>query len=70
MNDRGDLVRPWCPATRLLDQRETDIENAQAEAARLAGMLGRDADSVIQAPPRRSDFPPLQVRQQLVLSPY
>ncbi|KAK9809811.1 hypothetical protein WJX73_009043 [Symbiochloris irregularis] len=66
VDDRGEMVRPWCPATRLLDQRETDAENARAEAAKLAGMRGRAADSVNQAPPRRSDFPPLQEGNQVM----
>lgn len=61
VNDKGELVRPWCPATRVLDQRETERENAAAEAAKRAGMASRGPPDVRQAPPRRDSFPPLEV---------
>lgn len=53
------MIRPWCPATRLLDQREIEQENAASEAAKRAGMAGRQQDGFGQPPPRRDDFPPL-----------
>ena len=69
MNEKGELVRPWCPATRLLDQRETDRENAAAEAAKRAGMRSRGVPAVGQPPPRRDDFPPLQVSYACIFHP-
>ena len=59
LNNRGEMVRPWCPATRLLDQRETDAENAAADAAKRAGRLPREEPCYGQTPQRREDFPPL-----------
>ena len=59
MADSGEMVRPWCPATRLLDQREMDALNARAETAKRAGMT--DTRFSDQAKPLREGFPPLEV---------
>ena len=61
--DNGDMVRPWCPATRLLDHREAEALNAKAEAAKKAGMT----DSRFSEPtvPLRNDFPALDVSSDI-----
>ena len=57
--DNGEMVRPWCPATRLLDHREAEALNAKAEAAKKAGMTdSRFSESTV---PLRNDFPALEV---------
>ena len=53
------MVRPWCPATRLLDHREAEALNAQAEAAKKAGMT--DSRFSEAAVPLREGFPALEV---------
>ncbi len=61
MDEHGQLVRPWCPATRILEQREAEAEAAAAEAKRRAaqeagaGLLGAGE---LEHPPR-TGFPPL-----------
>ena len=62
MADSGEMVRPWCPATRLLDQRELDTLNAKAEAAKKAGMT--DSRLAEKVKPLREGFPPLEVTSQ------
>ena len=61
MADSGEMVRPWCPATRLLDQREMDALNAKADAAKKAGMT--DSRFAEKTKPLRDGFPPLEVPQ-------
>ena len=56
--ENGEMVRPWCPATRLLDQREMDALNAKAEAAKKAGMT--DSRFAEKAAPLREGFPQLE----------
>lgn len=60
MGSDGEMVRPWCPATRLLDQREMDALNTKAEAAKRAGMT--DSRFAEKAVPLREGFPALEVR--------
>ncbi|KAL4436761.1 hypothetical protein ABPG75_003900 [Micractinium tetrahymenae] len=61
VDERGQLVRPWCPATRILEQREAEAEAAAAEAKRRAaqetgaGLLGAGE----REPPPRTAFPEL-----------
>ncbi|KAL4423280.1 hypothetical protein ABPG77_004549 [Micractinium sp. CCAP 211/92] len=61
VDEHGQLVRPWCPATRILEQREAEAEAAAAEAKRRAaqeagaGLLGAGE---LEHPPR-TGFPPL-----------
>lgn len=31
-DETGQMKRPWCPATRLLEHRETQAQEAEAEA--------------------------------------
>ena len=59
----GRLVRPWCPATRLLDQREMDALNGKADAAKKAGMT--DSRFAEKQAPLREGFPPYEVTPQL-----
>lgn len=61
VDERGQLVRPWCPATRILEQREAETQAAAAEAKRRAaqeagtGLLGVGK----REPPPRTCFPDL-----------
>lgn len=32
VDENGELKRPWCPATRILDHREMEAANKEAEA--------------------------------------
>ncbi|KAG2489438.1 hypothetical protein HYH03_012075 [Edaphochlamys debaryana] len=36
LDEKGELVRPWCPATRILDHRENEKANQEAEAKKKA----------------------------------
>ena len=61
VDEHGQLVRPWCPATRVLEQQEAEAEAAAAEAKRRAaqeagaGLLGAGE----REPPPRTGFPEL-----------
>ena len=62
--ETGQLLRPWCPATRLLEHREAAAEAAAAEAQRRsaqAGLLceGGGLGGAATGPPPRLCFPPL-----------
>ena len=59
-DDSGDMRRPWCPATRILEHRESQAQEAEAEAKRKAQQKSYcnpdDTKAVL-----REDFPTLQV---------
>ncbi|KAL3161118.1 hypothetical protein ABBQ38_009495 [Trebouxia sp. C0009 RCD-2024] len=66
-DETGEMKRPWCPATRLLEHRETQAQAAEAEARRKAQQKSYcnpdDAKPVL-----REDFPTIlegeEVRQK------
>lgn len=55
----GEMKRPWCPATRVLEHREMHRVNAEAEERRRASQAKFFGDPY-PAKPYRHDFPPLQ----------
>lgn len=55
-DEAGDMRRPWCPATRLLEHRETQAQEAEAEARRKAQQKSYCNPDDIK-PVLREDFP-------------
>ena len=58
MGEDGEMRRPWCPATRVLEHREAQRVQAEAERRRSTAM-----QQALRGPARRqprTDFPPLQ----------
>ena len=60
-DDTGEMRRPWCPATRLLEHRETQAQEAEAEARRKAQQKSYCNPDDIK-PVLREDFPSIVVR--------
>ncbi|CAL8462504.1 g2037 [Coccomyxa elongata] len=59
MGEDGEMKRPWCPATRILEHREMMQLNAEAEEQRKASQAQFFGDPC-PTKPYRHDFPPLQ----------
>ena len=59
MGEDGEMRRPWCPATRVLEHREMKQLNADAEEQRRASQARFFGDHG-PSKPYRHDFPPLQ----------
>uniref|UniRef100_A0A383WCJ9 Dynein axonemal assembly factor 11-like CS domain-containing protein n=1 Tax=Tetradesmus obliquus TaxID=3088 RepID=A0A383WCJ9_TETOB len=57
VDEAGELRRPWCPATRILEHREMEKANREAETARSAAQ--KDPLAQPAPPPKLEDFPPL-----------
>ena len=58
MGTDGEMRRPWCPATRVLEHREAQRMQAEADRKRSTAM-----QQALRGPGRkqpRTDFPPLQ----------
>lgn len=57
----GELRRPWCPATRLLDHREAAAAAAAAEAQRRAAQAtgAEELGGAPAEPPLRERLPEL-----------
>lgn len=60
-DETGEMKRPWCPATRLLEHRETRAQEAEAEARRKAQQRSYCNPDDIKAV-LREDFPTILVR--------
>lgn len=60
-DETGEMRRPWCPATRLLEYRETQAQEAEAEARRKAQQKSYCSPDDIK-PVLREDFPSIVVR--------
>lgn len=57
----GNMKRPWCPATRILEHREMERLNREAQERRKASQaafFGSDADASTRY---RHDFPDIKV---------
>ncbi|PRW34002.1 tilB-like protein [Chlorella sorokiniana] len=67
MDETGQLRRPWCPATRILDHREAAAEAAAAEEKRRpAQTLGGDGLGLeAPEPPPRICFPEVKEGEPL-----
>ncbi len=61
MGPDGHMRRPWCPATRLLEQREAERRGRDDAAAAAAAKAARPGASPPRPPPR-TGFPELVVR--------
>jgi protein TilB len=54
------MRRPWCPATRILEHRENERLNADADAKKKSGQSGAAlGDTGNRLPARRDDFDPM-----------
>eukprot|EP00232_Nephroselmis_pyriformis_P000717 CAMPEP_0182914760 /NCGR_PEP_ID=MMETSP0034_2-20130328/38734_1 /TAXON_ID=156128 /ORGANISM="Nephroselmis pyriformis, Strain CCMP717" /LENGTH=451 /DNA_ID=CAMNT_0025051543 /DNA_START=72 /DNA_END=1427 /DNA_ORIENTATION=+ len=58
INEEGEVVRPWCPETRIFEHRELAAQRAEADEAKKANhdKLFAEGDSR-KPPPRREEFP-------------
>lgn len=67
VDESGQLRRPWCPATRILDHREAAAEAAAAEEKRRAAQtLGRDGLGLeAPEPPPHTCFPEVKEGEPL-----
>jgi hypothetical protein len=54
----GEVRRPWCPETRLLEHREQERLNLEAEETRRAAQ-GQLLNGPVSKLEFRHDFPPL-----------
>jgi hypothetical protein len=61
LNEKGEMVRPWCAATRILEHRETERLNQEAEERKKAEASRKDDSAGPSKPPRREDFPEIVV---------
>ncbi|KAI8467228.1 MAG: hypothetical protein J3K34DRAFT_454530 [Monoraphidium minutum] len=57
VDEGGEMRRPWCPATRILEHREAEKAEREAQQKKAAG--AEDPFAPPPAPPRHEDFPPL-----------
>eukprot|EP00775_Hariotina_reticulata_P002455 gene2455-2758_t len=57
VDEQGQLRRPWCPQTRVLEHREMEQANREADAGRSAAL--KDPFAPPPPPPRLEEFPPL-----------
>eukprot|EP00887_Chlorella_sp_A99_P007514 scaffold2.g7514.t1 len=69
-DEQGEMRRPWCPATRVLEHREHAAAVAAAEAARARGAVGADLGDAggaggAAARPPLARLPPLQEGEPL-----
>ncbi|KAK9816967.1 hypothetical protein WJX72_007586 [[Myrmecia] bisecta] len=60
VGEDGELRRPWTAATRLLEHREMEAANRQAEEKRCAEQQRRHPEAHAPTPLLRTDFPELQ----------
>ena len=60
-DESGEMRRPWCPATRILEHRESQAQAAEAESKRKAQQQSycNPDDARAQL---REDFPVIQVK--------
>ncbi|KAG1680975.1 hypothetical protein FOA52_009934 [Chlamydomonas sp. UWO 241] len=57
VDEKGEMRRPWCPATRILEHRENERLNAVAESKKKAGQSGANlGDTGPSQKARRHDF--------------
>ncbi|KAG2490836.1 hypothetical protein HYH03_010755 [Edaphochlamys debaryana] len=72
LDDKGELVRPWCPATRIVEHRENEKANQEAEAKKKAASATScpPSPSSAAAPgsePKGSDLLPDKARWEFSL---
>mmetsp|Transcript_29508 Transcript_29508/g.65337 ORF Transcript_29508/g.65337 Transcript_29508/m.65337 type:complete len:438 (+) Transcript_29508:154-1467(+) len=59
IDEKGELVRPWCPATRILEHREMEQANREAEERKAASSTTPSSEAPAK-PPRLDDFPEIK----------
>ena len=59
-DETGEMKRPWCPATRILEYRESQAQEAEAENKRKAQQKSYCNPDDMR-PTLRDDFPTVQV---------
>ena len=59
-DEAGDMRRPWCPATRILEHRESQAQEAEAESRRKIQQQSYCNPDDMKAQ-LREDFPPIEV---------
>lgn len=69
VDEDGVLKRPWCPATRILEHRETEAMNREAEEKRRSAQSAKFGDNPA-AQPLREDFPDVPVSCSNALRPW
>lgn len=60
----GEMRRPWCPATRILEHRESEAQEREAERKREAQKRSRPTLDEPR-PQLREDFPVIKVSIQV-----
>ncbi|KAJ9516041.1 hypothetical protein QJQ45_024441 [Haematococcus lacustris] len=61
----GEMRRPWCPATRLLDHMEMTKMNQEAEARKKSG-ASKGLEDGSGRPSRHQDFPVIQDGERIM----
>ncbi len=63
MDEKGEMRRPWCAATRILEHREQERMNQEAEEKKKAAQSNgnRALDGGAHKPARREGFPDVVV---------
>ncbi|KAL6760650.1 hypothetical protein V8C86DRAFT_2549518 [Haematococcus lacustris] len=61
----GEMRRPWCPATRLLDHMEMTKMNQEAEARKKSG-ASKGLEEGSGRPSRHQDFPVIQDGERIM----
>lgn len=59
----GEMRRPWCPATRILEHRETEAQEREAERKQKEQQQNRPTFDEPK-PELREDFPQVKVTRQ------
>ncbi|KXZ50719.1 hypothetical protein GPECTOR_15g403 [Gonium pectorale] len=65
LDDKGELVRPWCAATRILEHRELEKVNKEAEDKKKEATSKPSLDSPAQKPPRHEGFPEIKEGERI-----
>ncbi|KAG2454244.1 hypothetical protein HYH02_001278 [Chlamydomonas schloesseri] len=61
VDEAGELRRPWCPATRILEHREQEKANREAEEKKKAASGNKPVVELGPSKPlRRDELPPLE----------
>ncbi|GFR47789.1 hypothetical protein Agub_g9558 [Astrephomene gubernaculifera] len=58
VDEAGELVRPWCPATRILEHRETEAANRAAEEKKRAASATSTTPATVDPQDPQQQQPP------------
>lgn len=59
-DETGELKRPWCPATRILEHREMQQQNEQAQDKKKEGQQGGELWGQVENAQLRTSFPEIK----------